>query len=68
MPGFTVDQGDGSVIVGENGGAVLINYPGATLSDIERLMEWLTERPWASAVFSSLDSAVELGALPAEAA
>lgn len=62
--GFAVEQGPGSLIVGINGGSVLFDYPGAENGDIENLMNWFDDRPWAGAVFSSLDRAIELGALP----
>ncbi len=61
--GFSIDQGDGSVLVGNNGGSVLLNYPGATNSDIELLMNWLHSESWAGAIFSSLEHAQALGAL-----
>lgn len=64
---FPVDRGEGSVLVGNNGGSILFNYPGADQSAIERFSTWLMSQPWAGAVFSSLDQAVELGALPVEA-
>lgn len=64
--GFTIDQGDGSVLVASNGGSVLLNYPGAQHNDVESLMNWLDSQPWAGAIFSSLDFAQELGALSME--
>lgn len=64
--GFTVDQGEGSVLVGNNGGSVLFDYPGAGSDQIESLLTWIQTRPWAGAIFSSIPSAQELGALSAE--
>lgn len=64
--GFTVNQGEGSVLVGDNGGSVLLDFPGAGSSDIESLMRFLISRRWAGAVFSSLKPAQEFGALSVE--
>ncbi len=66
--GFVVDEGEGSVLLGNNGGSVLLNYPGVGESDIEQLMSWLIGQPWAGAVFSSLPAAQQFGALRVEEA
>lgn len=63
--GFETDRGAGSVIVGVNGGSVLLDYPGASDTEVESLTRWLTRQPWAGAVFSSLEKTDELGTLPA---
>ncbi len=62
--GFVIDQGEGSLIVGNNGGSTLFNMPGAGNPEIESLTRWLQEQPWVGSVFSSLDSALKMGALP----
>lgn len=64
--GFEVNNGDGSVLVGGNGGSVLLNYPGAEDSEVQRLTEWLADRPWAGPMFSPLDSVQDLGAIPSD--
>lgn len=62
--GFRVDDGEGSVLVGSNGGSALFNYPGVSEDEIARLARWLCEREWAGAVFSSLPQTADLGLLP----
>ena len=63
--GFRVDEGEGSVIVADNGGAVLLNYPGAEDAGIERLSVWLAAQPWAGAVLSSLPGTDAFGFMAA---
>lgn len=63
--GFETDRGAGSVIVGVNGGSVLLDYPEADAKQIESLLKWLTRQQWAGAIFSSLENTHKLGLLPA---
>ena len=66
--GFTVNRGEGSVLVGNNGGSLNINYPGVDEDEVARLFNWLASQDWAGPIFSSLPSIGELGALPAATA
>jgi arylsulfatase A-like enzyme len=66
--GFETNAGAGSLIVGTNGGSVLLDYPGAADADIKSLAIWLNRQPWAGAVFSSLEDTAEPSFLSASVA
>ncbi len=62
--GFEVNSGRGSVLVSDNGGAVLLNFPGGSETEFKFLVEWLRSQSWVGAMFSGSTAAQELGALP----
>ncbi len=66
--GFETGRGEGSVIVGNNGGSVLLDYPGADENGMEKLSAWMLEQPWAGSVFSTEEIALAMGMLPVESA
>ena len=66
--GFRLNEGPGSVLMANNGGSVLLNYPGADAQEACRFIAWLARKDWAGAVFSSMPEAVELGMLSASLA
>jgi predicted AlkP superfamily pyrophosphatase or phosphodiesterase len=48
--GFGYNAGEESVVIAENGGAVLLYLPQRSTKLIERLLRWLTERPWVGGI------------------
>lgn len=66
--GFRTDSGERSVLVSDNGGSVLFDYPGASDDEVEKLGLWLLKQEWVGAIFTPIDAMIELGMLPVEVA